>query len=283
METPPRLQPQSMGDLFDAAVRLYRAHFATFFGIVAVLLVPATILKLLALNSPGATSALELLQSTLLNNFGTGVLAITIGRLYLGQPVTIGAAYRQGARAIWRLLVASFALGLLAVGAMLPMLACIFALAFNTRNTGVLTVVAVALMIVPVAFLLTRYVFVTQAVVLEESGPVDALKRSWQLTRGSFWRIAAVVVAVSLLSALLTRIPVMLLSWTVVFFGLSDLLVAAQLGGMVISQVGLMLAMPIQLAIYTLLYYDMRVRHEGYDLELLGSQVAAQPLAEQPL
>jgi hypothetical protein len=28
--------------------------------------------------------------------------------------------------------------------------------------------------------------------------------------------------------------------------------------------------LPLQLAIYTLLYYDLRIRKEGYDLELMA-------------
>jgi hypothetical protein len=41
----------------------------------------------------------------------------------------------------------------------------------------------------------------------------------------------------------------------------------------IIQQIGLILALPLQLAIYTLLYYDLRVRKEGYDIEVLAQQV----------
>lgn len=283
MNFTPRLQPQSIGDIFDAAVRLYRTHFTTFFGIVAVALVPMTIFKLLALYLWNTSTLVDLVQNFLVTNFATGVLAIVISRLYLGQSVAIGTAYRQGARYIWPMLVASFALGLLAVGIFLPFFLGMFAIAFRSSGGTALglTLAMGLLTLVLIAWLFTRYVFITQAIVLEQCRPIDALKRSWQLTRNAFWRILAVVGAVSLLTYLLTVIPTLLLNWILTLVGMPNLLNAAQIASIVVAQIGLMLAMPIQLAIYTLLYYDMRVRHEAYDLELLSSQLAAMPLAEQ--
>src|SRR6476646_2751035 len=48
METPLRLRPMSIGDMLDAAFRLYRRHFLTFIGIVALLQVPMAILQFAA-------------------------------------------------------------------------------------------------------------------------------------------------------------------------------------------------------------------------------------------
>ena len=43
----PQLRPMSLSDMLDAAFRLYRKHFLTFVGIVALLLVPMAILQFL--------------------------------------------------------------------------------------------------------------------------------------------------------------------------------------------------------------------------------------------
>ena len=45
MNTTPQLRPMSLGDLFDTAFRLYREHFVTFVGIVALLQVPLAIVQ----------------------------------------------------------------------------------------------------------------------------------------------------------------------------------------------------------------------------------------------
>ena len=48
MEPTPRLRPMSISDMLDAAFRLYRQHFLTFIGIVALLQVPMAILQFAA-------------------------------------------------------------------------------------------------------------------------------------------------------------------------------------------------------------------------------------------
>src|SRR3954454_5906557 len=48
MNPMPHLRPMSIGDMLDAAFRLYRRHFLTFIGIVALLQVPMAILQFVA-------------------------------------------------------------------------------------------------------------------------------------------------------------------------------------------------------------------------------------------
>jgi len=48
MESSPRLRPMSIGDMLDAAFRLYRQHFLTFIGVVALLQAPMAMLQFLA-------------------------------------------------------------------------------------------------------------------------------------------------------------------------------------------------------------------------------------------
>ena len=48
-QTPqPRLRPMALADMLDTAFRLYRRHFLTFVGIVALLQVPMAIVQFLA-------------------------------------------------------------------------------------------------------------------------------------------------------------------------------------------------------------------------------------------
>src|SRR5688500_18351570 len=119
MESTPRLRPMSISDMLDAAFRLYRQHFLTFIGIVALLQVPMAIIQfaaqlpyLQALQrftarpprlAPGASPldifpfaqllpyyalilGLSILHYLLVYNLMTGALANAISRSYLGQP-----------------------------------------------------------------------------------------------------------------------------------------------------------------------------------------------------
>src|SRR5687768_9737678 len=47
MNTPLQLRPMNIGDMLDAAFRLYRRHFVTFLGIVALLQVPMLVVQVL--------------------------------------------------------------------------------------------------------------------------------------------------------------------------------------------------------------------------------------------
>jgi hypothetical protein len=56
------LRPLRLGELLDRAIRLYRANFLTFIGIIAVVYVPLMVLQ---------TAASTLLSSSMLSDFST--------------------------------------------------------------------------------------------------------------------------------------------------------------------------------------------------------------------
>ncbi|MEP7188846.1 MAG: hypothetical protein ABI901_06640, partial [Roseiflexaceae bacterium] len=148
MESTPRLRPMSISDMLDAAFRLYRRHFLTFIGIVALLQVPMAILQFAAqlpylqamqrftarppVLAPGASPldlfpfaqllpyyalifGLSIFQYLLVYNLMTGALANAISRSYLGQPISILSSYNIGLKRVGALIAASlipFAVGL---------------------------------------------------------------------------------------------------------------------------------------------------------------------------
>jgi hypothetical protein len=111
------------------------------------------------------------------------------------------------------------------------------------------------------------------ALVLEpHMTPTGALGRSWALTRGSRWRMLALLVTL----IILLYIPLVSLSGlAAVMLPMSDLtaprggsagLVAVGLAGLV-----QLLIYPLFYCVLTVAYYDLRVRKEGFDLEVLAS------------
>src|SRR3954465_12347910 len=140
MNSMPQLRPMSIGDMLDAAFRLYRRHFLTFIGIVALLQVPMAMLQFAAqlpymqalqrftarppVLAPGASPldifpfaqllpyyalifGLSIFQYLLVYNLMTGALANAISRSYLGQPISILSSYNIGFKRIMALIVAS--------------------------------------------------------------------------------------------------------------------------------------------------------------------------------
>src|SRR4051812_31136244 len=140
MNPMPHLRPMSIGDMLDAAFRLYRQHFLTFIGIVALLQVPMAMIQFAAqlpymqalqrfttrppVLAPGANPldifpfaqllpyyalifGLSIFQYLLVYNLMTGALANAISRSYLGQPISILSAYNIGLKRITALIIAS--------------------------------------------------------------------------------------------------------------------------------------------------------------------------------
>jgi len=98
-----------------------------------------------------------------------------------------------------------------------------------------------------------RWIFIWQAALLEGAGPRAALSRSSDVVRGDWWRVVGIIFVVGIIvgaiSAILGIIPI------------------------VGSIIGSILSTPIFIAAATLLYYDLRVRKEGYNLEALAEEV----------
>ena len=327
MTTQPALRPMTIGDLLDAAFRLYRANFVTFVGIVALLQVPMLIVQLLiqftvygsaltdvlAFNSrpptltPGANPlsalpiaslitiyvtsiALALIQSLVVYNLITGALAKAVATSYLGQPISILGAYRIGWRAFFSLMAASLMPYLATLLVIVPLFALLFGIvfaSFGASSTGLpiwatiliilgLIVLGIGLLFV-LAFVYVRFLLSPQSIVIESLGPLGSLGRSWRLTQRAFWRTLLLVILMGILVYIVSGIPASVISLVVQLTapGNVQMVLAASAVAAIIGQIGLVLALPLQFSVYTLLYYDQRVRREAFDLELKAQQVAA--------
>lgn len=97
----------------------------------------------------------------------------------------------------------------------------------------------------------------------------SSLGRSWELTRNSIGRIQIVFLATFLI-----QLPIFFVTNylpSIVFVFLPDttaVLVASQAVGMIFSFAGSILVLPLWQAVKGVVYYDLRSRREGLDLEL---------------
>jgi tetratricopeptide (TPR) repeat protein len=110
--------------------------------------------------------------------------------------------------------------------------------------------------------LVARLLLALPAVVLEPLGTLGGLRRSWRLSRGAALRIGVALLTLVGLSALLVALPQ------------ATLIVA--LGTDELPRTPEVLASPILL---TVLYYQQRVRHEAFDLEVSAKHQAQQEVA----
>jgi hypothetical protein len=314
----------TIGDMFDAAFRLYREHFLTFIGIGALLEVPMAIVQFTVQFLIGGAALEDVLrfstrppapsqnpfasfpvtsfvtfylislglgafQYLIIHNLVTGALANAISRSYHGQPTTILGAYSFGVRRYIAMILASLA----PLGVGIPLFGLIAACSFGALatlgirageqpNVGLIIIAVlgllflVLLVVVASIFIYTRLLLTPQAIVLEDQNALTGIQRSWRLVGGSFWRTLAIMFLMGILIYLISALPAGILSFslTLASRGSVDSMMLNQAITTLVAQIGVIIALPLQLAVYTLLYYDLRVRKEGYDIEMLAQQVA---------
>lgn len=283
MEQSPVLRPLGIGDIVDRVIGLYRGRPLLFLVVSAIpYLVFAIGIVLLGLGfaapiarlAAGADPATELdpavvgtaavlglafiVVAVVVFSVQSAALVHASSERYLGRDVAIGDALRAGLRASLRLIGA----GMLAFLALIVAPTALVIAAALTQQ-GLLLAVAGLGAIALFVFLIASWMLVPVVATIEGAGPVRALARSWALSSGGRWRVLA------LLSLLLLLQMILGVLFGFVFLGafITDPLVRT-----VVQQVANLVASvvwsPVQWGTFTLLYYDMRVRREGYDLAL---------------
>ena len=97
---------------------------------------------------------------------------------------------------------------------------------FSNILVSILTIIGFLFFIIPGIVLAVRTQFYVYFIVEEEVGPIDAIKKSWNLTKGSFWNIfffgllaggVQILGALALLVGLIFTTPTMWVAWAVVY------------------------------------------------------------------
>lgn len=132
-------------------------------------------------------------------------------RLAIGPATTVGAAISHGLRRFPPLLAAMILLLLAIIVALIPVMLLLgLAGSVDLENPsraltgaalGVIALLVIAAIAVSVKFLLTAPVASAEA-----AGPIEILKRSWQLTNGHYWKLLGfllllLVIAIVLMAA----------------------------------------------------------------------------------
>jgi hypothetical protein len=291
------LRPLTLGEILDRTAQLYRSHFLLFAGIT---IFPTSVLFLIGLVQVGIVKAMGSTSSPQVSRgmvlafggafLGALVYAVLLGLslaatnravsdLYLGQPATIGRAYKQVKphwfRYIWLMFVAAvyaWAPAFLLFIAVMVGAGVMAAFHIGTGAAWILPLLAVCamLLIVPFGIWMTlRYSLAVPASIFEDLRIHASLKRSAFLTKGGRGRVFVLmllVVAIAMVLSFAIQLPLMLVGFLI---GKSHapLPVLALLGSQVGSFIVNALFGPVYGIAITLFYYDERIRKEGFDIE----------------
>jgi hypothetical protein len=277
---PYRLRALALAELLDEAFRIYRREFALFLGLALVVTLPGLVMGLLAgsyrsagwmtkfIQSLGNSDAMQTMAQSpppqsdpTLSFLGTlvrlilvpvtlGVVVYTTNEILHGRTPGIVDALEGTLRRYGALAALSVLIGAMAASSFL-----------------VLTIPVVVLVLV-------RWAVSVPALLVEGLGPSRAVGRSWSLVEGRWWRTLGIVLVVLLLTWVASAI---LGATGGAVIGLVPGLTDDQRGALIVVTGSLAgaLVLPVNYIAITLIYYDLRVRREGFDLDQLAQQ--AQP------
>ena len=288
-----RFEPMSVGQILDGAFKLYQKNFVRFIAIVAVAYVPIGLINFVGYSvmgfstpktlftvdsgsessghtglkfktemgkpidpdrvSPGRTAIgfLFVAAGGILSIFAYylcgGALMKSVSEAYLGKEATVGEAYRF----VWP------KLGWLIAG---------FSL------VGLTVLLGLVLFIVPGIIFSLWYALTGQVIVLENCRATKGMSRSKALTSGNLGKVFVVGLVAGLIVLVISGVvngAVGMMGFAVARSSTTASLFLTQLG----SVAGEVLALPISSAAMILLYYDLRIRKEGFDLEMLAKSL----------
>lgn len=248
-----QLELQQMGiwDILKNTLKLYEDNFALFLKILLVLWAPLVILSgLLGVQSPQLRLLLRFLI-LISGAVASGALTLVICRSYLGERLSLGQVLKGiKQNRLSTILVAAIPVSLLAV-------------AFEPAVIGLRRLgTAGLILIIPTTslflWLLVNWSLFVQAITVEKRGVTGSLGRSRDLVRQNWGRTFGLL--------LLLALPVAIPIW---FAGASGVGPAKGPGvNLILSLLGAAVA-PLYMTGATLLYFDLRLRKEDFNLKTL--------------
>ena len=250
--TPPVLRPLTLGEILDVAFGLYRTLFLPLLVVTIVTSAAPVVLSVYIESSGGALLNLPLYFLNLMLNAVLGAIAsaaatFVVSDSYMGRAISARDAFARATPFISRLIVLGVLLSLV-IG------------------------LGLICLIIPGVILFTGLALSTPALVIEGLPSANAaMGRSWALTRGFrgklFWALLTVLVLILL--------PTIALGGFAAASGDATLLAPtmspAALAWLVAASLIQLLIYPLFYCVLTVAYYDLRVRKEAFDLEVLAS------------
>ncbi|HEX8849203.1 MAG TPA: hypothetical protein VF761_06720 [Gemmatimonadaceae bacterium] len=279
----PAIRPRTAIEIVDVAFSIFRSNFATMAVIGLAASVPFVILISLGVFSmssfdPKAFQSAMLAMLPMIVAIGLvamlwmsvidGAMTFAAAEAYHGNRPSPGDAIR-GALAKGLSLVGGNVLRMLIIMGVGMVLAV--GVALLGRVSGFLAFLVAIVMLVLFVHVIARTFAITSAIVIERKDAMDGVSRSFALSKDSTLRIVGVGF-LCLCVYWVAQFAGALVVQLVVGFILRNPIVAAIIGNLV----GMVMYPFLNIALMVL-YFDQRVRKEGYDIDVLSSAMTPAP------
>lgn len=277
------LHPMSLGDVLDTAFKLFRATLGTAVLTVAVVYGPLSLLTSL----PGATleladpadpfagmsggsvalSLLAIVVAALVGPLVTAAVTILAIHRERGIETSWQDAYRLAGRRYGTILLATLQLFLVTLGAAIAIVIPAGLIAMASTTAGViLGVIAIIPVMLAIAVL---FYLIVPVILLEDVGAWESIRRSATLARRRFWPVVGTVIVAALLIGIIGAILSGVFTLGSAVAGSAGFVLQA-----VGSTVSGLVTVPLTANVALLIYLDLRIRHEGLDIEILTADLS---------
>jgi hypothetical protein len=296
------LRPLTLAELLDRSFGLYRRYFWPFVGIMVVpsilMLIVSVGFQFLSPPNPGAPGGSPdpqqvisfAIWSGLVVIFGSlvywvtyaialGASTVAVSQLYRNERITIAGAYApirgQAMDIALLLLQIGLRIGMFTVAAGLVLALMVNLVSVISPILGVLVAFAGVFGLFGVwVWMALRYSVAVPVVVLEDLAASESIARSIELTKGNLGRVFVVVLfavivayaAMTIFQGPFVAAAIMAGPETTTGFWLN-------LTGVLSGSVASAFTGPLVIIALAVLYYDLRIRKEGLDLQVMISDL----------
>jgi hypothetical protein len=265
----PALRPLGIGEIFDVSIKIYRRHFGTLIKLVSLVVVPVGIVSgLVEVSALPQEDELYAADNEALGTYIAG-FAVTAMLSIVAWTVATAASFKAvadaylGKRPDWR-----DSLGF--VLRRLHSVLWILVLSF------LILIPAFVACLLPGIWLSVCYAVAIPAFLTERMKGFQSLRRSYRLVRGRWWPTFAVVFLGYLLTAIVGGALGAIVGGLTTFDA-TEITVTSVIANVAASIISNVLTIPFIAAFLIVLYFDLRVRKEAFDLQLLAEQIGVEP------
>ena len=299
-KTYPNLRTMNWIEIIDKAFHLYRNYFRLFIAIALIYftvdLLHNKLFQLLWENNP--YGLVERLISDLISELTIGVLVIATSEIYFQRQITIINTFQRFINIYPRYILSLF---IFLIPLLLPLFIVYIMAEVRFITITLFTTVSVLIYIVTFYFRI-KWCLYAPSIVVEGSQNIKPIRRSCELIRKAWWRVCGTILTLSILLRAISLIFVVSFVLLLGSFGLMGEAPLLDILEYVLrSNVGFysgdpppfdskstpyailmtwytvieVLTKPLYAITITLIYFNQRVRREGFDIEMAASRSEA--------
>ena len=258
-----RLRARSVTEIVDAAFQVYKRDAIEYVLVTAIAYAPLVVAQLIFIRgfTLAASSRINVSSTTaivlgLLGFFSYALMNAAISRfssdVYLDRPTGLAMVIRSVVPTVPRLIGATILFALVVMLGFIPVL-------IGAAITSALLIfLGVVFSFFWVFYAFARFFAVFQIIVLENRGIITAFSRSGVLSRGRKGHIILTLMLVIVIFSVLSIAVTMVAA-----------LMGNAAGSVVLQSLYTVVAYPLIGITQMILYYDTRIRAEGFDIEVM--------------